>query len=154
MKALTLRVSFMLGMVGFAITLAVVVGQRLSSEAMAVLLGVVAGVAASIPTSLIVVWIATRSLVSKVESAPRADPVRAEPRIVVMQQPAPASPPTPTPAAYVYPASPSAAYPGWNGAPAYAAPVPNAPMSGRKFTVIGGMNDIEGTYPPRNMEAE
>ncbi|MEK9165138.1 MAG: hypothetical protein AAB342_07235 [Chloroflexota bacterium] len=149
MKAMTLRVSFMLGMVAFAITLAVVVGERLSSEAMAVLLGVVAGVAASIPTSLIVVWIATRSLVSKVESAPRADPVRAEPRIVVMQQPAP------TPAAYVYPASPSAAYPGWNGAPAYAAsPLPNAPMSGRKFTVIGGMNDIEDAYPPRNMEAE
>lgn len=148
MKAMTLRVSFMLGMVAFAITLAVVVGQRLSSEAMAVLLGVVAGVAASIPTSLIVVWIAARSLASKVESAPRAEPVRAEPRIVVMQQPAP------TPAAYVYPASPSAAYPGWNGAPAYAAPVPNAPMSGRKFTVIGGMNDIEDSYPPRNMEAE
>ena len=151
MKALTLRVSFMLGMVAFAVTLAVVVGQRLSSEAMAVLLGVVAGVAASIPTSLIVVWIATRSLVSKVESAPRAEPVRAEPRIVVMQQPAPA----PTPAAYVYPASPSAAYPGWNGASAYAAsPLPNAPMSGRKFTVIGGVNDIEDAYPPRNMEAE
>lgn len=138
----------MLGMVAFAITLAVVVGQRLSSEAMAVLLGVVAGVAASIPTSLIVVWIAARSLASKVESAPRAEPVRAEPRIVVMQQPAP------TPAAYVYPASPSAAYPGWNGAPAYAAPVPSAPMSGRKFTVIGGMNDIEDSYPTRNMEAE
>lgn len=150
MKAMTLRVSFMLGMVAFAITLAVVVGQRLSSEAMAVLLGVVAGVAASIPTSLIVVWIATRSLVSKVESAPRAEPVHAEPRIVLMQQPAP----TPS-AAYVYPASPSAAYAGWNGAPAYAAsPLPNAPMSGRKFTVIGGMNDIEDSYPPRNMEAE
>jgi hypothetical protein len=145
----------MLGMVAFAITLAVVVGQRLSSEAMAVLLGVVAGVAASIPTSLIVVRIATRSLASKVESAPRAEPVRAEPRIVVMQQPAPVSSPAPTPAAYVYPASPSAAYPGWNGAPAYAAsPLPNAPMSGRKFTVIGGMNDIEDSYPPRNMEAE
>ncbi len=153
MKAMTLRVSFLLGMVAFAITLAIVVGQRLSSEAMAVLLGVVAGVAASIPTSLIVVWIATRSLLSKSDSALRADPARAEPRIVVMQQPAPA--PAPTPAAYVYPAAPSAAYPGWNGAPAYAAaPLPNAPMSGRKFTVIGGMNDIEDAYPPRNKEAE
>jgi len=40
----------------FAAVLAVVVGKRMSAEAMAVVIGVVCGVAASIPTSLLVVW--------------------------------------------------------------------------------------------------
>jgi len=41
--------------VSFAVGLAVVVGVRLSAEAMAVVIGVVCGVVASIPTSLLVV---------------------------------------------------------------------------------------------------
>lgn len=48
------------GIVLFLITLAVVIGLRMSNEAMAVVIGVIFGVAASIPTSLIVVAVAWR----------------------------------------------------------------------------------------------
>ncbi len=44
-----------LTVVAAAVALAVVVGQRMSTDAMAVVIGVVFGVAASIPTSLLVV---------------------------------------------------------------------------------------------------
>jgi hypothetical protein len=80
------RFIFLIIGLGFAMTLAVFVGQRLSSEAMAVIVGVVAGVAASIPTSLIVVWFATRTVVATREmphpvAAPTPQP---EPRVVMM----------------------------------------------------------------------
>lgn len=70
----------------FAVTLAVIIGQRLSAEAMAVTVGVVAGVAASIPTSLIVVWFATRTVVAAREAPqPVAPPTpQPEPRMVMM----------------------------------------------------------------------
>ncbi len=67
----------------FAVTLAVVIGQRLSAEAMSVMVGVVAGVAASIPTSLIVVWFATRTLTMS-RPAPPLAPQPTEPRIIVV----------------------------------------------------------------------
>ncbi|MFZ5918366.1 MAG: hypothetical protein ACOYZ7_15605 [Chloroflexota bacterium] len=51
---------FGLGMVLFLVALAVVIGLRLDTEAMAVVVGVIFGVAASIPTSLIVVAITWR----------------------------------------------------------------------------------------------
>ncbi|MCS6910906.1 MAG: hypothetical protein NZM11_10140, partial [Anaerolineales bacterium] len=71
----------------FAITLAIVVGQRLSAEAMSVMVGVVAGVAASIPTSLIVVWFATRTLAAN-QPAPSYEPQQPEARVVVVPPPA------------------------------------------------------------------
>ncbi len=40
----------------FAIVLAIVVGNRMSADAMAVVTGVVCGVLASIPTSLLLIW--------------------------------------------------------------------------------------------------
>jgi hypothetical protein len=40
----------------FAITLAVVIGVRLSPDAMAVVVGIVAGVLASVPMSAVLVW--------------------------------------------------------------------------------------------------
>ena len=47
----------LIGLVGiaFAVTLAVIVGNQLSDEAMAVLTGAVCGVGAAIPTSLLIV---------------------------------------------------------------------------------------------------
>lgn len=51
---------FGVGVVLFLITLAVVIGLRMSNEAMAVVIGVIFGVAASIPTSLIVVAVVWR----------------------------------------------------------------------------------------------
>ncbi len=50
----------------FCITLAIVVGRRMSNEAMAVLLGVMAGVLASIPTSVIVALVTLRMMGPKV----------------------------------------------------------------------------------------
>lgn len=64
-----------------AVVLAMVVGQRMSTDAMAVVVGVVFGVAASIPTSLLVVA-ATRS--RRDEGAPR-DELRAPPQVIVVQ---------------------------------------------------------------------
>jgi hypothetical protein len=46
--------------VAFAVTLAVIVGNRLSEEALGVLAGAVCGVGAAIPTSLIVVAVTRR----------------------------------------------------------------------------------------------
>jgi len=47
-------------LVTFSVTLAVVVGKRMSTDAMAVVVGIACGVAASIPTSLLIVAVATR----------------------------------------------------------------------------------------------
>ena len=129
MKVMSFKMTLLLALLAFAVTLAIVIGERMSSEAMAVLMGVVAGVAASIPTSLIVVWIAAKVMLKPNEPAP-VEP----PRVVVMQQP------TPQPApAYGYPVPQQ--YPGWGGGPAY--PAVAAPPMPRKFTVIGGVGDLE-----------
>ena len=74
----------------FSVALAVVVGHRLSGEAMAVVIGVMAGVVASIPTSLIVVWFASRPQVRRTTVDMPARPAP-EPRIMLM--PAPQSAP-------------------------------------------------------------
>jgi len=47
-------------MTAFAVTLAVIVGNRLSDEALAVLAGAVCGVGAAIPTSLLIVAVTRR----------------------------------------------------------------------------------------------
>jgi hypothetical protein len=44
----------------FAITLAIVVGQRLSDQAISILAGAVCGVGASIPTSLLIIWVSRK----------------------------------------------------------------------------------------------
>lgn len=104
----------------FAVTLGVVVGQRLSTETMAVLLGVVAGALASIPTSLLVMWVAARRWLRP----PPAPP--AEPRIVVMPgfQTPPVSPP-----------------PAYRDLPRDPAPNVTAEAGGRRFTIIGGEDE-------------
>jgi hypothetical protein len=45
----------------FVVALAVVIGKRMSTDAMAVAIGVVFGVAASIPTSLLIVAVSRRA---------------------------------------------------------------------------------------------
>ena len=47
-------------LVAFAVTLAVVVGNRMSTDAMAVVIGIVCGVGASIPTSLLIMAVTSR----------------------------------------------------------------------------------------------
>lgn len=44
----------------FAVTLAAIIGQRMSTDAMAVVIGVAVGVAASVPTSLLLVALLRR----------------------------------------------------------------------------------------------
>jgi hypothetical protein len=45
---------------GFGVTLAFIVGQRMSTDAMAVVIGVAVGVAASVPTSVLLVALLRR----------------------------------------------------------------------------------------------
>ena len=112
-------------LVAFAVTLAVIVGQRLSSEAMAVVVGVIAGVGASIPTSLIVVWVASRSM------APRGTGVthtrtHEAPAVVFIQPP-------PPPASHP---APPGYYASTGGYPIpYSTPAPQP----RQFNVLGGL---------------
>ena len=47
-------------LLAFAVGLGVMVGKKMSTDAMAVVVGIACGVAASIPTSLLIVAIATR----------------------------------------------------------------------------------------------
>jgi anti-sigma factor RsiW len=52
----------LVGVVGvFVAVLAVIIGQRMSTDAMAVVIGVIFGVAASIPTSLLIVAVTRRA---------------------------------------------------------------------------------------------
>ncbi len=53
------RVLILLGAI-FVVALAIVVGSRMSSDAMAVVVGVTCGVVASIPTSLLIIWATSR----------------------------------------------------------------------------------------------
>ncbi len=127
----------------FAITLAVVVGQRLSAQAMAVVIGIIAGVAASIPTSLLVVWVTSRLTLPRAAYEP---PMRPEPRerqIVVMQAPPQPAPAYAGPNGYAMPPAgvagyAQAAYPanGYGGQPA---------LPPRRFTVVGGGRALEAS---------
>lgn len=47
-------------MLGFGVALALIIGQRMSTDAMAVVIGVAVGVAASVPTSLLLVALLRR----------------------------------------------------------------------------------------------
>lgn len=133
----------------FVVTLAVIVGQRLSAEAMAVMVGVVAGVAASIPTSLLVVWFANRALLTSRATMEMPAPVpapRPAPHAEPPQQILVMAPPANLPAAYQN----AMPYPINTGIGAYAT-MPAAPTA-RQFTVIGGADtsaeDVEATAWP------
>lgn len=71
-----------LSAIAFAVTLALVIGNRLSDEALAVLAGAVCGVGAAIPTSLLIVAITQRPH----KQAP-ADHPNAYPPVVVIAPP-------------------------------------------------------------------
>lgn len=105
----------------FAITLALVVGNRLTNEALAVLAGAVCGVGAAIPTSLIIVAISRRQR-EEIHEEPLtyqrgAYPQGAYPPVVIV-----------TPQG----GQPQQPY-GWNGIPPSL-----STQSQREFTVVGG----------------
>jgi hypothetical protein len=111
----------------FAVTLAVMVGDRLSDEALAVLAGAVCGVAAALPTSLIILAVLRqREIGSRRHEEPSLHPPThgQYPPIVVVAPPDRWQQPT-----------------GWNGLP------PSLPPpTQRDFTVVGGTPDEQN--PP------
>ena len=99
----------------FAVTLAVIISNRLSDEALAVLAGAVCGVGAAIPTSLLIVAVSRRRDEQQVQpSTPHFQ--GAYPPVVV-----------------VAPPRGQQRLDGWNVLP----PSLSAPMQ-RHFTVVGG----------------
>ena len=129
------RYLLLIFVVVFAATLAVIVGESLSSEAMSVMVGVVAGVGASIPASLLIMWFALRTAELRAAPAgPLTYPMEPpEPRIVVVAPRVQAAPPAPAgyeayaPYGYEQPQDP-------RGVPALPAP----PRAQRRFTVVDG----------------
>lgn len=108
------RLFVLAGVLAFAAALGVAAGQRLSQEALVTIVGVVAGAAASIPTSLFIVWVTRRA-----DCPPPPPPERdLRPQIIVMPSPLPGA-----------------------AAPAYLSlttPPIDTAGSPRLFTVIGG----------------
>ena len=68
-----MRNGIILAGIAFAVALAVIVGNRLSSEAMAVVVGAVCGISASIPVSLALVIAASKNW-GREETPPRDAP--------------------------------------------------------------------------------
>jgi hypothetical protein len=71
-------------MLGFGVTLALVIGQRMTTDAMAVVLGVAVGVAASVPTSILLVALVRRA---QRETGGRLEPAQAAYALPTQQQP-------------------------------------------------------------------
>ncbi len=72
-----------LALLAFGVTLALLIGQRMSTDAMAVVLGVAVGVAASVPTSLLLVALLRRERPgSRTEAA--VPPAPAAPNVIVL----------------------------------------------------------------------
>jgi hypothetical protein len=119
------KVALGLVALAFVATLAVIVGNRLSDEALAVLAGAVCGVGAAIPTSLLILAIARRK--DKPEERPQmyAQQQGAYPPVIVV------APPNVQQQPY-----------NWNGG----YPPSLAPPTQRQFTVVGGT--------PTNMEVK
>ena len=115
-----------LAAMAFAVTLAVVIGNRLSDEALAVLAGAVCGVGAAIPTSLLIVAVSRRR-----------DDARAQP---MMYQPQPQS--SYPPVVVVAPSGGQQGANMWNALP----PSFNVPTR-RHFTVVGGLPVDTETTP-------
>jgi hypothetical protein len=82
------RLVVVVGLV-FVITLAAVVGSRMSAEAMAVVVGVVCGVAAGIPTSVLLLLAMSRRDRQRYDPQQRAAQHGGSPPVVVIQGGAP-----------------------------------------------------------------
>jgi len=111
----------------FVVTLAVVIGNRMSVEAMAVVVGVVCGVAACIPVSLLLIFVLNRG--SRKEQlgeewsgyGPHGARQGAYPPVVVIQGGTPA---------------PSGFLP-----PYYSAPITSPETAQRQFHIVGEQDD-------------
>jgi hypothetical protein len=113
------HVVVILGLV-FAVTLAVVVGKQMTTEAMAVVIGIVCGVAAGIPSSLLLLVVLTRRERQQNEGARQHGQQGNYPPVVVIQG---------SGGAQGLPHGPQAGY--------WPAPMPG-PAVDRQFHVLGG----------------
>ncbi len=68
-----LKIVGTLAVIGFAVTLAAVIGNRLSDQALAVLAGAVCGVGAAIPTSLLIIAVTRRQTEQKAPEGTHRD---------------------------------------------------------------------------------
>ncbi|MCS7220101.1 MAG: hypothetical protein RML36_03300 [Anaerolineae bacterium] len=98
----------------FVVTLAVTIGQRMSTDAMAVVIGVIFGVAASIPTSLLIIAASRRSAVDRT-MADRTNYERYMPPVIVL--------------------NPGTQQPNWPFSPSNVPPL--TPPAERRFRIIG-----------------
>jgi len=81
--------------IAFTVTLAVIIGKRMSTDAMAVVIGVACGVLASVPTSLLILAVTSRRGEREAQRQPNYPPV-----VIVNpsnNQPRYLQPPLPTP---------------------------------------------------------
>ena len=109
-----------LAAMAFAVTLAVIVGNRLSDQAMAVLAGAVCGVGAAIPTSLLVVAVSRRQDGQRGQQYAQPPQQGAYPPVVV-----------------VAPQGGQQWANDWRQPPSLTAPVQ------RQFTVVGGAQEAQ-----------
>ncbi len=70
--------------IAFAVALAIVFGTRVSADALAVIIGVILGVVASIPTTLLVVFVLTRPRPGAERGLP---PTSLQPPVVIVNAP-------------------------------------------------------------------
>lgn len=73
-----------LAIIAFTVTLGVVVGNRLSSEAMAVVVGIVCGVLASVPTSILLLILVRRLTTDSSSSRRSSRQQRQYPPVIVV----------------------------------------------------------------------
>ncbi len=74
-------------MLGFGITMAVLIGKRMSTDAMAVVVGVAVGVAASVPTSLLLIALLRRERQSWHREEPPPPPypmMQQQPPVIIL----------------------------------------------------------------------
>jgi hypothetical protein len=106
----------------FAITLAVMIGKRMSAEAMAVVVGIVCGVLASVPASLLLLVVLGRGE-GRVPDSRREAEGRAYPPVVIVQGGIPQ-------------ALPPGMAPGYWPSP--------APPAQREFQIVGASHELLG----------
>jgi hypothetical protein len=141
-----LKVAFFLGVVAFGVALAVVVGGKLSDPAATVLTGVVAGVAASVPVSFILVAALRGRGGGRAERVVEGYPMRyqaAERLAPVYGRPVGMGPGRregampQAPVIVVTPGGPGAGYGPYGGGPVYPGQMPVLTQAPREFQVIG-----------------
>lgn len=121
-----------LAVLAFSITMALLIGQRLSDQAMAVIVGAIIGVVASVPMTAVVLWLTLRprEMMRTSASYPRSEPAPREeaPRMVIIQ-----------PQPYVAPQYAAPQYPQTNQAAYLTPPGPMAPYTRptREFKIVG-----------------